>query len=123
MPEKPPEYDGIPEWAAGIPPILADGFQRQPQESGVRFAVERGPAKQRGGSAATPWDYQCTLRGDRTEIDAFWTFWAERGGRRFVMVDPREDVWRLWRFVIGRQPRETVAAPWFVVAFQLERLD
>lgn len=122
MPVKPPEYDGIPEWDDAIPKIRAENFTREPGASGWRFEVERGPAKQRGGSSATPWVYTCMISGDAAGIQAFWAFWLAQKGVRFAMVDPRLDEWALFRFIIGRQPKEGVAAPDFTVAFQLEKV-
>jgi len=122
MPVKPPEYDGFPEWAADLPKIRADGFAREPLPSGFRFEVERGPAKQRGGSDAHPWTYQCQIEADAAGIDAFWAFWGDRKGNRFAMIDPRLDEWGLFRFIVERPPKETSAAPYFAAAFVLEKV-
>lgn len=122
MPAKPPEYDGFPEWGAGLPQIRAEGFAREPQPSGFRFEVERGPAKQRGGSDAQPWLYQCQIVDEAGAIDAFWAFWSARKGARFAMVDPRLNTWGLFRFIVDRVPKETLSAPYFAVAFVLEKV-
>jgi hypothetical protein len=121
-PEKPPEYDGLPEWDSDIPPIRVAGFGRKPQTSGTRFEVERGPAKQRGGSANPVWDSQFTIIGDAASIDAFWTFYFQQQGARFAMVDPRRNAWGAFRFVIGKEPSEGIDPPDFTVTFTLERV-
>lgn len=112
-------------WPEALPPFTAEGYGRKPQPGGVRFAPDRGPAKQRLTSRASPWDVTYRLELTYAQRQAFWAFWEDdckRGALDFTMADPIGGGTKTWRFIIGAEPSETITTPYFVVTFQAELL-
>lgn len=115
----------MPGWPDTLPKFKAEGYGRAPQPAGVRFQPERGPAKQRRTTRAAPWNNTFQLELTAAQLAIFWAFWEDdcaSGALSFTMNDPITGAEHDWRFIIDQPPQESLAPPWHVISFSLERL-
>lgn len=110
-------------WPMGLPKPRADGAGRQAGKGAGRFETDAGPADQFATTTAVFETLTLVYRCTGAQRDAIWGFFrgdAAMGGVWFDYTNPFTLQAGAARFVVGQEPKETVAAPKFDMAVSLE---
>ncbi len=110
-------------WPADIPTPRFKGFQGQRGRRATRFEPDEGPAKQRTVTTAALHRvvlvFKCNV-AQRDKIMDFFDGPGAGGGVWFSFVQPFKKVPVNARFIVGSEPSEVEAAPFFNVTVTLE---